>query len=125
MFFIPRTDTVNDSLRLQNVLLTKRFLRLLAAAVGAQHFAGDALSVFLGHAALNGIHLQKLSALISLVIFGIGRRSQTQNHAHHDLRAHSTHPQKSESHEPRAEAKESLSQQLFLNGSEGEDRSRE
>src|ERR1700722_12926982 len=107
MLFIPRTDTVNDSLRFENVLLTKEFLRLLAAAVGAQHFAGKALRVFRGHAALNGIHLQKLSALISLGVFGIGRRSQTQNHAHHDLRTHSTHPQKSESHEPRAEANES------------------
>ncbi len=92
MLLVPRTNAVNHTLALHHIVLAKEFVCLLAAGIGAQHFTGKPLRIFLRHATLHGIHLQEFSRLIRLGLFGVSRGSQTQNHTQHQLRTHGSSP---------------------------------
>ena len=60
MLFIARTNAISHSLGLQHIFLAENIMSLFAVAA-------------LGHAALNGIHLQEFSGLVCLGILGVSR----------------------------------------------------
>src|SRR5579864_9853031 len=47
MLLVPRTNAVDHVFGLQEIFLAKKFVRLLAARIGADHFADETLAVLL------------------------------------------------------------------------------
>src|SRR4029077_14678637 len=88
VLLIPRTNAVDHVFGLQEIFLAKKLVRLLAAGIGAEHFTGETLAVFLRHAAGYRIHLQELAGLKRLGLLCVCHQRQEQQYTEHHLESH-------------------------------------
>src|SRR5437660_5390043 len=76
MLIVPRADAIDHVLALQQVFLAEQFAAFLVPGIGAEHFAGKALTVFFVNATCHRVHLQQRACLIVFRLLGVAQGSK-------------------------------------------------